>query len=127
MISLALRRFVVLPLYQLCTSVEHNRFRPPTGIDTGADPSTGRVMLRRVRDMRHSEARLLAERLGSTALKLGFVGVLAQIVDESGVRTVFDVRNGVIGEFEAVASKRGTVWRCAGPGLGKLTYFVGSS
>jgi hypothetical protein len=81
-----------------------------------------RIMVRRLRDVRQREARLLSERLDTDRLELGLVGVAVRVQESGNHFVLFGPQDSVIANLSPFGSTGESLFTCEGPGMGLLVY-----
>jgi len=120
--SVTLRRVLVSPILSLVMAVLALFSGEFGRSDTAVSDPNAKIMLRRLRDLRQGEARLLAERLGSDRLELGLVGARVRVEENESGFVLYGRQNAVIGELVRLDSRGKSVFTCVAPGMGQLVY-----
>lgn len=120
--SVSLRRLFVSPILGLVMAVLALLSGEFGRSEKAVSRPNAKIMLRRLRDLRQGEARLLAERLGSDRLELSLVGVDVRVQRGGDALVLYGRQNAVLGNLVRTNSGDDSLFTCDAPGMGQLVY-----
>ena len=122
MSSVSFRRYFVSPIAGVVMAVLAFVSGEVGRSANAASRPNAKIMLRHVRDVRQSESRLLAERLGSDRLELCLLGVDVRVERDNDGWILLGRQNAVIGKLVRLDSGEASLFRCDSPGTGQIVY-----